>query len=255
MNTSNQNHVLLVVPCFNEANRLDIGAWLITVKSLSQVSWLFVDDGSSDRTFELLSQLALSENVGIHRLEKNSGKAEAIRQGMLNGLTDKRVNIVGFIDADRAFSDRDIEGMISFLEQNMSYNAVISSRVALLGREIIRTYHRHFLGRLLVTFIAFGFAAAPYDCQSGFKLFRVGLPLEKALQTSFSTRWFFDLELLIRIFDNTKMQYKIWEYPLMSWAEIPGSKINSRQAIRIVKEAVIVRNKVRSHIKRSARWT
>ena len=254
MDTSTQSHVLLVVPCFNEAKRLDTRAWLETVTSFSRVSWLFVDDGSSDRTFEILSELLISDNVGIHRLQKNLGKAEAIRQGLLHGLIDKGANIVGFIDADRAFSDRDIRGMIDFIELNSTYDAVISSRVALLGREIVRTYHRHFLGRLLVTFIAFGFAAAPYDSQSGFKLFRVGLPLEKALQTPFSTRWLFDLELLIRMFDTTKMLYRIWEYPLMSWAEIPGSKINSRQVIRIIKEALIVRNQVKSHLKRSAFW-
>jgi dolichyl-phosphate beta-glucosyltransferase len=255
MNSSTQLSFLLVVPCFNEENRLDLNAWKNTIKSFTNISWLFVDDGSLDNTFILISDLALLDNVNVLRLPINQGKAEAIRSGLSKGLSEFKTDVVGFIDSDRAFYDFDIAQMTNFLQDNPDYNAVFSSRVALLGRQINRSLPRHFFGRLLVTFIAFGFKAAPYDCQSGFKLFRVESTLKMALQTPFSTHWFFDLELLIRLFDVKKFGYCIWELPLRGWDEVPGSKIDFWQVLRILKEAVIVKRQVKSHLKRRALWT
>src|SRR3954451_13291643 len=47
----------VVVPCYNEAERLDVGAFREFARSHTDVFFLFVNDGSTDRTQELLEDL------------------------------------------------------------------------------------------------------------------------------------------------------------------------------------------------------
>src|SRR5262245_47237393 len=50
----------LVVPCYNEGDRLKPDAFLRFLETSSEFSFLFVDDGSSDRTSQMLADLAQS---------------------------------------------------------------------------------------------------------------------------------------------------------------------------------------------------
>src|SRR3954470_6062577 len=93
----------VVVPCYNEAERLDSGAFREFARSNSDVSFLFVNDGSVDRTQDLLEELHRDDPVAFrsHRLERNLGKAEAVRRGMLLAM-ESRPAYVGYWDADLA---------------------------------------------------------------------------------------------------------------------------------------------------------
>ena len=76
---------LVVVPCHNEARRLDVARFTALAET-GRLRLLFVDDGSSDETDGVLSRLERTEGVEVLRLPRNVGKAEAIRQGLLRGL-------------------------------------------------------------------------------------------------------------------------------------------------------------------------
>ena len=78
----------LVVPCFNEAERLDLDAFKSFAEERQDVSFLFVNDGSDDDTLEVLELLHESNPEQFHVLDlkRNVGKAEAVRQGMLCAL-------------------------------------------------------------------------------------------------------------------------------------------------------------------------
>src|SRR5437867_4613875 len=93
--------VCLIVPCFNEAERLDFNAF---GRPPAGVTCLLVDDGSADATGELL-QRHRSDVLRVVQLPRNVGKAEAIRQGILHartiGLLDD-AEWVGYWDADLA---------------------------------------------------------------------------------------------------------------------------------------------------------
>ena len=69
---------IIIVPCFNEADRLRSEVFLDFLKNHPGIRFLFVNDGSSDRTPDILSNLKayLPDYIEILTLEKNSGKAD-----------------------------------------------------------------------------------------------------------------------------------------------------------------------------------
>jgi prepilin-type N-terminal cleavage/methylation domain-containing protein/prepilin-type processing-associated H-X9-DG protein len=78
----------LVVPCFNEAVRLDLDAFQSFAAQQQDVRFLFVNDGSVDDTLAVLEVLLESnpDQFLVLDLKRNVGKAEAVRQGMLYAL-------------------------------------------------------------------------------------------------------------------------------------------------------------------------
>ena len=95
--------VILVVPCYNEAERFDSGGFADFLAEQPGYALLFVDDGSSDRTPERLEALRKRQpgQVSVLRLEANSGKGEAVRRGMQTALA-AGAPFTGFWDADLA---------------------------------------------------------------------------------------------------------------------------------------------------------
>lgn len=233
--------VFLVVPCFNEADRWSEGYWADMV-SRTNADFVFVDDGSSDDTGELLADFADRLNTTFVRLANNGGKAEAVRQGWLEILKTQQINEVtalGFLDADGAFSAQDVSELIDLTttqsEQN-SPDAWWSSRVALAGRHIQRNLWRHYLGRVVATYLSLGEPAIPYDTQAGLKLFRPNDAFTEIIQLPFETRWLFEVEILARFSQVAGRPMNIWEMPLNSWVDIAGSKVTTRESIRIARE-------------------
>src|SRR5690349_8563673 len=93
---------IVVVPCYNEEHRLPVQAFEEFVSS-HDVEFLFVNDGSRDGTLKLLQSLAKSnpQRFAVLDLERNRGKAEAVRRGIL-AAADRKPDFVGFWDADLA---------------------------------------------------------------------------------------------------------------------------------------------------------
>jgi glycosyltransferase involved in cell wall biosynthesis len=98
------HEAIIVVPCYNEESRLDRDGFRVFAQR-PQIGLLFVDDGSTDQTALVLEQLCdLMEGQGsVYRLERNRGKAEAVRLGMTTALA--RVSRCRFGDtAERTVS-------------------------------------------------------------------------------------------------------------------------------------------------------
>jgi len=158
----------IVVPCFNEEFRWDIDFWL-NLKRHNDINLIFVDDGSTDRTLQLLKTTASLTGAIVLVSDKNLGKAEAIRLG-LNQAISSGADEVAFLDADGAFSSDDVKRLISVfksLKYSEQASCLWSSRVALAGRMIQRSNLRHYFARLLVTILAFRYKFNVYDTQSG----------------------------------------------------------------------------------------
>jgi glycosyltransferase involved in cell wall biosynthesis len=249
--------ITIVVPCYNEAGRWSHEYWQ-EVLALPGIRWLFVDDGSTDGTGELLEALASGGDTAVLRLHPNGGKAEAVRKGMLAALSDsaRDIEAVGYMDADGAFNASDVRDMTAVFGDRVSrggrYEAVWSSRVALAGRNIRRSMSRHYIGRIVATVVSLGQDEIPYDTQSGLKLFAPRDALRACLAKPFRTRWLFELELLTRWQSEAGSEMRIWEEPLNYWHDVPGSKIRGREAVRVVGEIVIVKRE-QSAARRTAR--
>jgi dolichyl-phosphate beta-glucosyltransferase len=222
----------LVVPCYNEAARLDEDALAALVAGeIPCARLLMVDDGSRDETGVRLARLcqrAPPGRIELLALPRNRGKAEAVRQGLLRALADG-APVVGYFDADLSTPVPEIRRLLEVLADGDA-QAVIGARVSLLGSDIRRSMVRHYLGRVFATAASLLLQTQIYDTQCGAKLFRRSPALAAALDEPFLSRWSFDVELLGRLLVGTATvapvdQQKVVEVPLRAWRDVPGSKL------------------------------
>lgn len=222
----------IVIPCFNEARRLD-GAGFLAFAAEPRLSLLFVDDGSTDATPALLEQLAAdlrAQGVPAETLalEKNQGKGEAVRRGMVAALR-REVDVAGYFDADLATPPAEMVRLVHTL-LDRSIDVAMGARVALLGRRIVRKAYRHYLGRAFATAASLILRLPVYDTQCGAKAFRHTPALEAALGQPFSGRWAFDVELIGRLLAGGPgvaglPVASFVEVPLREWRDVGGSTL------------------------------
>ena len=92
----------LIIPCYNEENRLDTQEFLDFSFANTNIDLWFVNDGSTDKTFDIL-QLLIKKNtnqLNLYSLKNNKGKAEAIRETIIKLTELNKYQYIGFIDAD-----------------------------------------------------------------------------------------------------------------------------------------------------------
>jgi glycosyltransferase involved in cell wall biosynthesis len=223
-----------VVPCFNEARRLDRGGYA-GFSADGTLSLLFVDDGSTDDTRRVLQRLAADlrargVDADVLGLERNEGKGEAVRRGMLEALA-RGAAVVAYYDADLATPPAEMERLLLRLVER-ELDVALGARVALLGRRIDRKAYRHYLGRVFATLASQVLEVPVYDTQCGAKVFRRTPALEAALARPFAARWAFDVELLGRLLAGAPgapgvQLDRIEEVPLRVWHDVGGSTLKA----------------------------
>ena len=236
--------MIMIVPCYNEAARLQQNKFLDFRMENCDLRFLFVNDGSSDETQSVLDAMsARSPNrMTSLRLLHNVGKAEAVRQGMLHGLKDNP-DLIGFLDADLATSLEELPRFFEVMEVNPAIKLVMGSRIRLLGRNIERNAARHYIGRVFATFASMALRMSVYDTQCGAKLFRRTPEIASLFAQKFLSRWVFDVEILARLAaSNCELgfaaEFGITELPLMEWRDVHGSKVKAIDGIRAYADIV-----------------
>jgi len=222
----------LIVPCHNEAARLDPAAFLNFASSHPDVRLVFVDDGSSDGTGEILERMRASapDFVRTVVLSPRRGKAEAVRVGMLAGL-EQHPRLVGFFDADLATPLAAIDDFLNVLRLRPAVEFVLGSRVMLMGRDVRRKTTRHYLGRAFATAASHALDLPVYDTQCGAKILRVTAGTASLLATPFGSSWAFDVELIARYLrlpvvpGEPARRDRLYELVLPAWHDKAGSKL------------------------------
>jgi len=228
----NYDETVIVVPCYNEATRLNPAAYEHFLRRYPDVVLLFVDDGSDDATPQLLERIrqVQSGQTLLLRLANNVGKGEAVRRGMQLALT-RRPAMVGYWDADLATPLDAIPRFQAVLRSLPELLMVMGSRVALLGRQIRRKPWRHVLGRVFATAASLALRLPVYDTQCGAKLFRVTSRTSELFAQPFRSRWIFDVEILARMIAAGQMGCQpparevVYEYPLEQWQDVRRSRL------------------------------
>lgn len=241
---------IIVVPCYNEAGRLDPTGYRRFLGDPG-IDLLFVNDGSKDNTSEVLAALcaSLGHQAAFIDLPENVGKAEAVRQGMLRSF-DAGAAFTGYYDADLATPPEEMIRIVRTLDER-GVDMALASRVQLLGTRIERNPFRHYLGRVFATFASLTVKMPVYDTQCGAKAFRVGPALAAALADPFHSRWFFDVELLGRLYYGSPSVAGLpleafVEVPLLHWRDVPGSKLRPLDFPKSLVELFGIRRSLRA---------
>lgn len=238
----------IVVPCFNEAQRLDVDAFERFAATEPGVCFLFVDDGSTDETLRVLRALEARcpERVSVLEQRLNGGKAAAVRAGVLAALRD-RPDFIGYWDADLATPLDEIPRFLEVLAQRPECDVVFGSRVQLLGRAIERRAVRHYLGRVFATIASWTLGLPIYDTQCGAKVFRATPALEELFARPFQVNWTFDVEIVARLVEAHRSgrgrppAEGIYELPLRAWRDVAGSRVRPSDFPRAIFELLRIR--------------
>ncbi len=247
----------VVIPCYNEAKRLDLAAFERALAAQPKLAFIFVNDGSTDNTLAVLRgfQNRHPTRISVLSLDKNSGKGEAVRCGMLQGMA-QRASYVGYWDADLATGLEYIAEFANVLDHSDSA-VVFGSRVRLAGYNIERRGLRHYVGRLFATFAAATLRYPIYDTQCGAKLFRNLAAVRAVFETPFLTRWCFDVEIFARLLARKRQVGDITfdvagaEFPLRRWVDVGGSKLSVRHGPQIGLEMLKIAKTLRATPRRT----
>ncbi len=227
--------VAVVIPCYNEALRLQTEEFIHFSKMQPNTIFYFVDDGSTDNTLQKLEALQkdIPDSVRILSMQTNKGKAETVRRGVMEAAGANEFSHIGYLDADLSTSISEWHRLCQIAVDN-SYDFIIGSRIKLLDAVIKRSAFRHFVGRFLATVIDSRYSLGIYDTQCGAKCFTTDLARLVAGEP-FHTRWFFDVEILLRMRSRLPATNGA-EIPLRSWHDPGHSHIGIRNTAGVLKD-------------------
>lgn len=213
---------MVIIPFYNESARIDKELLTTTFLQYQHYDFLLMDDGSSDDTFQILSSFSGHTNVSVLALKVNSGKAEAIRNGVMNaGVYD----FIAYFDADFSTPIDQLKRLIDVAVENKQYKIVMGARIKLIGNQVERSLKRHYFGRIFATLTSNIILKTPvYDTQCGAKVIQYQTA-RTLFEMPFLTRWLFDVELLLRLKKTDSLKDVVIEIPLDKWVEMGNTKI------------------------------
>ncbi|MDO4261053.1 MAG: glycosyltransferase family 2 protein [Eubacteriales bacterium] len=143
--------ISLIIPCYNEQEALPILYEELgrTAKLLPdyETEFLFIDDGSRDRTREtILSFAASDERVRYYGFSRNFGKEAAMYAGFCNARGD----YVAVMDADMQDPPSLLPRMMELL-QSGEYDSVATRRADRAGEPALRSMFARMFYRLIRT--------------------------------------------------------------------------------------------------------
>ena len=210
--------ISVVLPAYNEEWRIlpTIGA-IATHMSSRNEPWelIIADDGSTDSTVALVSDLRFA-NLRLLVADKNAGKGDAVRRGMLAARGD----VVLFADADQSTPIEQFDRLYALIREG--FDVVVGSRAA-EGAEVKgKSLTRKILSSGLRVVVSQGFGVTVSDTQCGFKLFTADAA-HKLFSMQIIDGFSFDLEVL---YLAHKVGYRTAEVPV-EWIDAPGSTVDA----------------------------
>ena len=223
--------VTIIIPFYNEEKRIVLESFHQIFKNSSQYDFILVDDGSTDNTNTILGEFKNKfPNLTILKLDKNIGKAEAIRAAV---LSISNTDFIAYYDADLATPFSELDKLIQFSIQNPNYKMIMGARIKLIGNGVKRSLTRHYFGRIFATIVSqFVLKVAVYDTQCGAKVVDYQTA-NQIFAKPFISKWLFDVELLKRLQKNHNLKEVVKEIPLEKWEEIGSSKIKRTDFFKI----------------------
>ncbi len=141
----------LIIPCFNEQEVLPVFYQAIDEISRKMNTYkfwfIFVDDGSSDHTLEILKKFSESDSrVTYLSFSKNFGKEAAIYAGLVNAVDE--ADYITVMDADMQDPPELLPEMVRYIEEE-HYDSVATRRVSRKGEPPIRSFFARMFYRIM----------------------------------------------------------------------------------------------------------
>ncbi|HAX68811.1 MAG TPA: glycosyltransferase family 2 protein [Anaerolineales bacterium] len=217
----------IIIPAHNEESRLPRTleqVFRFLEEQNYSVEVIVVENGSSDRTYEIAKEFTQKHPNLIALREENRGKGNAIRRGILEAQGEYRF----ICDADLSMP---IEELPKFLPPTLAdFDIAIGSREAPGAIRYNEPSYRHLGGRAINLVIRMFILPGLNDTQCGFKCFHAD-----AAETLFRQQtlpgWSFDIEIL---YLARRKKLRLREIPIQ-WYFDPESKVSAvRDAVRMI---------------------
>jgi dolichol-phosphate mannosyltransferase len=179
-----RSHIIVVLPAYNE--EANIGTLLRRIfESLADeqlgFSIIVVNDGSSDRTQQILEGYAHDFPLTVHRHEQNQGLGATIRDGLREAArAASERDIIITMDADESHTPGLMIRMIRMIREG--YDVVIASRYQRGSRIYGLSFNRRVMSRLASLLMRILFptpGVSDYTC--GYRAYRA-----EALQQAYA---------------------------------------------------------------------
>lgn len=227
----------VIIPCYNEAFRLDPLRGVIEDHAELGWEWIFVDDGSTDETHDVLQDFAHDSRAAIQVLvhQTNLGKGAAVKTGMMAATRE----LAGFIDADLAASPLQFADYLQDRDIREGRTLLVGIRLLTEEKLVRRHPVRHMLGRVYQTYVSNLTGLTVYDTQCGFKLLAAarGRDLFAGMRCA---GFAFDTELILLA---KARGMAVREVPI-AWQEQYHSRIRPWHAARMLVDILSMRRRL-----------
>lgn len=216
-------NLTVVIPVFNEVHNVrEIIARVQNTKMAHEI--IIVDDGSTDGTREILSELNEKEEVRVIMHNRNQGKGAAV----VTGMNAAKGDILLIQDADLEYDPRDYPTLLQPIIENRA-DVVYGSRFLGAPHRVAMFWHQ--VANQLLTFMTnILYDSILTDMETGYKVFRREVIKDMKIR---SKRFNFEPEFTAKIL---KRRHRIYEVPISfnprDYSE--GKKIGMKDAFEAV---------------------
>ena len=229
----------LIIPAYNEDKRL--GAFLDSISDYHKQhpsdihEIIVVDDGSTDKTFDVAIKFAGDLPLKVIKHKINKGKGAAVKTGIISASGD----YVIFTDADGATPITELPKMLSALAENQ---IGIGNRW-LPGSQTKRSsFLRKISGYTYRQYMSL-FGLGKIDTMCGFKGYRRDVA-NSLFEHLLEQRWLFDTEIAYKA---VQAKYTIKNFPI-TWKSMDGSKLSTATLIASGLKIWPLIQKIKSHL-------
>ncbi len=217
--------ISLIIPIYNEANHLEKFLQHIDALELPiEKELIFIDDCSSDASFQILSDFKFESKNQVLRQDRNCGKGAALRRGFVEATGE----IICVQDADFEYKPDDINFLVKPLISNEA-DIVYGSRFSKNNRQVHRTFH-YLVNRFLTLLSNLCSGLFLSDMETCYKIFKADIIKNINLE---SNAFGFEPEVTAKL---GKLKIRVMEFPISYFPRnyIEGKKISWKDGVAAV---------------------
>jgi dolichyl-phosphate beta-glucosyltransferase len=220
------NSLSIIFPVFNEELRINNSLnkinKFIKIAKLKYVEIIFIDDGSTDKTFSIIknfiSEIRNNKKIRVLLIKnyRNFGKGHSLKKGILHS----RAEWVLTLDIDLSVNINQYQKWFLNKTSQKNYLIYFGSRNH-PNSKVQKTFSRYLLGQFFRFIIYFLFKIKFYDTQCGYKLYK-NIIAKKIFSKLKDDRFAHDVEIILIA---SFMKILIKEMPV-DWVHKNHSKVN-----------------------------